>query len=93
MREGGGLVGGREGHDWPPGMVLRGSAGERGGNNLIGFTDFCTENGSNQDQNPALTGLCVPRLHENGSHAVHGPGWRCWEDIRGYLAHRKHPPP
>jgi len=35
--------------------------GERGGNNLNGFKDIRTENGSRQGQNLALTGLCVPR--------------------------------
>jgi len=32
---------------------------ERGGNNLNGFRDFRTENGSSQGRNLALTGVCV----------------------------------
>ena len=36
------------------------TGGGSGGNSLNGFIDFCTENGSSQCQNLALTGLCVP---------------------------------
>ena len=33
---------------------------ERRGNNLKGFKDFCTGNGSSKGHNLALTGLLVP---------------------------------
>jgi len=42
------------------------AAGERGGNNLNGFEDFRTENGSSQGQNLALTGLFVPSSIDSG---------------------------
>ena len=32
------------------------------GNNLKGYKDIRTENGTSQGRNPALTGLCVPVL-------------------------------
>ena len=33
---------------------------ERGGNNLIGVEEFRAKTGSSQDQNLAVTALCVP---------------------------------
>jgi len=42
-------------------------AGERGGNDLNGFKDDRTENGSNQGLNLALTCLCIPSWLDSGS--------------------------
>jgi len=39
---------------------------ERGYNNMNGLTDVCTANGSNQGQNPAVTGLFVPSSLDSG---------------------------
>jgi len=40
-------------------MVYGSAVVERGGNTLQSFQDFRIENGSSQDQIPALTALCV----------------------------------
>jgi len=42
------------------------TAVERGGNNVNGFKDCRTENGSSQGQNLALTGLFVPSSLDSG---------------------------
>jgi len=43
-----------------------------GGNNLNGFQDFRTANGSSQGQNLALTGLFVPTSFESGTEGTFG---------------------
>ena len=42
------------------------TAGERGGDALNDFKDVRTEHDSNQGQNMALAGLCVPSLLDSG---------------------------
>jgi len=44
----------------------RATAAERKGNNVNGFKDFRTENGSSEGQNLALTDSFVPSLLDNG---------------------------
>ena len=41
-------------------------AAERGGSNLNYLKDFRIQNGSNQGQNLALAGLCVPNSLDSG---------------------------
>ena len=57
------------------------STGERGGNNLNGFKNFRTENGSSQGQNLALTGLFVPSSlgRARGRHMA----WRAERSFMG----------
>jgi len=54
---------------WLPSRV---PAFERGENNLNGFNDFRTDNGSCQGQNLAWTGLCVPSLLDGGRGGTRG---------------------
>jgi len=43
-----------------------------GGENLKGFKDFRTENGSSQDHNLALTGLVFPSSLDSGNKEEEG---------------------
>jgi len=51
------------------------TAAERGGNNLKGFKDFHTGNGSSRGQNLALTGAFVPSSLDSGL-IFQVPGYR-----------------
>ena len=65
-----GLVAGKLGQV----LFISHTAGEQGGNNFNDFRDFCTEDGSYQGYNLALTGLFVASSLQSGSVLIsHDP--------------------
>ena len=54
--------------------LVRQAANERRGNNVDGFTDFCTENGTSQGQNLVLNGLFGPRSLDKVYSVIYDSG-------------------